>query len=223
MYVRMYVYIGVPSPQQRHEILLALLGEMKHSLSDQDIQNLAMGTHGFVGADLAALCNEAALVCLRQYVKSNISRVDSDFKISTVALDSVCQTSSESQDFCSRADVDSPQSSGESVDSNSEAASSCTSEAHDSSGLMDGTRVNGDCVLKDILRVAVGDFEKARVRVRPSAMREVNLPSLVVQHIFFEACFYSLYIFLLDNISHCCEVENLPLVSTMSIQDTSMW
>ncbi|KAL7138315.1 hypothetical protein ABFS83_10G154600 [Erythranthe nasuta] len=152
------IEIGVPSPQQRHEILLALLREIQHSLSDKDIQNLAMGTHGFVGADLAALCNEAALVRLRHYVKSNIS---SDFKVSTVSFDSVCQTSSQSRDFYSGADVESPQNSVDTVESNLEAAFSET--------------LNGDSVPNDILSVNSDDFEKARVRIRPSAMREVNL------------------------------------------------
>ncbi|CBI32813.3 unnamed protein product, partial [Vitis vinifera] len=64
--------IGVPSPGQRYDILLNLLSEMENSLSDMQIQQLATVTHGFVGADLAALCNEAALVCLRRYVKSFI-------------------------------------------------------------------------------------------------------------------------------------------------------
>ncbi|KAL7097681.1 hypothetical protein ACP275_10G159200 [Erythranthe tilingii] len=152
------IEIGVPSPQQRHEILLALLREIQHSLSDKDIQNLAMGTHGFVGADLAALCNEAALVRLRHYVKSNIS---SDFKVSTVSFDSVCQTSSQSRDFYSGADVESPRNSADTVESNLEAAFSET--------------LNGDSVPNDFLSVNSDDFEKARVRIRPSAMREVNL------------------------------------------------
>ncbi|KAI3444293.1 hypothetical protein Pfo_000958 [Paulownia fortunei] len=169
------IEIGVPSPRQRHEILLALLGEMEHSLLDKDIQNLAMATHGFVGADLAALCNEAALVRLRQYVKTNSSHDDLNFKFSTVAFDSVCQTSSQSRDFYSGADLDSPQSLGDPVKSNLEAAFSCTSETQNSSDFMDGIEVNRACVLKDILRVTSDDFEKARVRVRPSAMREVIL------------------------------------------------
>ncbi|XP_051125837.1 calmodulin-interacting protein 111 isoform X2 [Andrographis paniculata] len=64
------IEIGVPSSSQRSEILLALLSEMHHSLLDKNIEDLASITHGFVGADLAALCNEAAMVCLRQYAKS---------------------------------------------------------------------------------------------------------------------------------------------------------
>ncbi|KAJ8760126.1 hypothetical protein K2173_010982 [Erythroxylum novogranatense] len=61
------IEIGVPSPLQRRDILNVLLSKKEHSLSDVQIQHLATVTHGFVGADLAALCNEAAMFCLRRY------------------------------------------------------------------------------------------------------------------------------------------------------------
>ncbi|KAJ8760593.1 hypothetical protein K2173_015260 [Erythroxylum novogranatense] len=64
------IEIGVPSPLQRQDILNVLLSKKEHSLSDVQVQHLAMVTHGFVGADLAGLCNEAALVCLRRYIKN---------------------------------------------------------------------------------------------------------------------------------------------------------
>ncbi|KAL0404778.1 UNVERIFIED_CONTAM: Calmodulin-interacting protein [Sesamum radiatum] len=140
------IEIGVPSPRQRHEILLALLSGMEHSLLEKDIHNLAMATHGFVGADLAALCNEAALARLRQYVK----------------LTKSC-------------DVGATQTLPDSVKENLEAAFSCTLETQHSSEFMDGIGVNRTSVLKDVLRVTPEDFEKARIRVRPSAMREVIL------------------------------------------------
>ncbi|CAA0812861.1 Calmodulin-interacting protein 111 [Striga hermonthica] len=149
------IEIGVPSPQQRYEILLTLLNEVEHSLSDKDIQDLAMATHGFVGADLAALCNEAALVRLRQYVKSNI-----DFELQTGAVDSVCQSVKNTLDFDSDGDSEYPQGLGDYPKANLEAAFSCTSDMQNSS---------------DELRVTSDDFEKAKIRVRPSAMREVIL------------------------------------------------
>ncbi|KAH6818676.1 Cam interacting protein 111 [Perilla frutescens var. frutescens] len=149
------IEIGVPSPRERHEILLALLSEMEHSLLDKDIQNLAMATHGFVGADLAALCNEAALVRLRQYVKSNVNHGDTDFEFSNV-VDSECNASSHSECLGG-------------------ANFSCNSETQNSSDFMVGAAMNGTHVLNDGLRVTSDDFEKARIRIRPSAMREVIL------------------------------------------------
>ncbi|KAK6149015.1 hypothetical protein DH2020_016540 [Rehmannia glutinosa] len=177
------IEIGVPSPRQRHEILLALLSEMEHSLSDKDIQNLAMATHGFVGADLASLCNEAAMVRIRQYAKSNISHGDLDFEFASVAFDSVHQTSRQSQDCYPGGDLDTPQSLRDSLKSNLEGAFSCSSETQNSSDFMDGIVVNRTCSPKEISKVTSDDFEKARVKVRPSAMREVNVPTFGWQHL----------------------------------------
>nr|KYP64075.1 hypothetical protein KK1_018663 [Cajanus cajan] len=103
------IEIGVPSPKQRSDILFTLLSEMDHTLSELQIEHLATVTHGFVGADLAALCNEAALICLRHYA---------NFKTYEITLDS-----------------------GE----------------------------------EEILKVSFEDFQKARMKIRPSAMREVIL------------------------------------------------
>ncbi|XP_073149023.1 calmodulin-interacting protein 111 isoform X2 [Henckelia pumila] len=169
------IEIGVPSPRQRYEILLALLSEMQHSLSDKDVQTLAMATHGFVGADLAALCNEAAVVRLRQLVNLNVSIGESDFKISTAANDSVSSTSSCSHIVCLSSDMDTCQVLGDSVNSNLEATFSHASEIESSSDFMDGTGATGACTPKGDLKVTFEDFEKARDRVRPSAMREVVL------------------------------------------------
>ncbi|KAJ9544127.1 hypothetical protein OSB04_023834, partial [Centaurea solstitialis] len=110
------IEIGVPSPSQRYDILLALLNEKEHHLSDTEIHHLAMTTHGFVGADLASLCNEAAFVCLRRCIG------DESFASSNRHPD--------------------------------DDASSCSDKN---------------------LSVSLEDFEKARIIVRPSAMREVIL------------------------------------------------
>lgn len=175
--IKSHLNVGVPSPKERCEILLALLSEMKHSLSDKDIDDLAMATHGFVGADLAALCTEAALFRLRQYAKSNFSH--GDFGLSTVEA-SECQTSSQSQKVYLDPDLETPCSTGDSVKSNLCDISTCNSETQNSSDSRDGVAVDGTCVLKDALRVTPEDFEKARIRIRPSAMREVSLPVLAV-------------------------------------------
>ncbi|KAG2598923.1 hypothetical protein PVAP13_5KG386900 [Panicum virgatum] len=62
------IEIGVPSPGQRLDILQHLLVGVQHSLDDEDLKSIAQETHGFVGADLAALCNEAAFCALRRYI-----------------------------------------------------------------------------------------------------------------------------------------------------------
>uniref|UniRef100_A0A0E0MDX7 AAA ATPase AAA+ lid domain-containing protein n=1 Tax=Oryza punctata TaxID=4537 RepID=A0A0E0MDX7_ORYPU len=62
------IEIGVPSPGQRLDILQHLLVGVQHSLSCEQLESLVSATHGFVGADLAALGNEAALSALCRYI-----------------------------------------------------------------------------------------------------------------------------------------------------------
>ncbi|AES81138.2 putative ATPase, AAA-type, core, P-loop containing nucleoside triphosphate hydrolase [Medicago truncatula] len=68
------VEIGVPSQVERGDILRAILGEIDHSLSETQIEELASITHGFVGADLVGLRNWAALICLRRYAEQKLKK-----------------------------------------------------------------------------------------------------------------------------------------------------
>ena len=52
--------IGVPDEVGRMEILRIHTKNMKLS-EDVDLADIAKNTHGYVGADMAALCTEAAL------------------------------------------------------------------------------------------------------------------------------------------------------------------
>ncbi|KAI8474134.1 MAG: flagellar associated protein [Monoraphidium minutum] len=57
--------IGVPDETGRLEVLRIHTKNMK--LADEvDLEAIARDTHGYVGADLAALCTEAALQCIRE-------------------------------------------------------------------------------------------------------------------------------------------------------------
>jgi len=57
--------IGVPDDNGRLEILRIHTKNMKLT-DDVKLEELAANTHGFVGADLAQLCTEAALTCIRE-------------------------------------------------------------------------------------------------------------------------------------------------------------
>ncbi|KAJ7554804.1 hypothetical protein O6H91_05G009900 [Diphasiastrum complanatum] len=57
--------IGVPDEVGRLEVLRIHTKNMKLT-DDVDLERVAHDTHGFVGADLAALCTEAALQCIRE-------------------------------------------------------------------------------------------------------------------------------------------------------------
>jgi len=59
------IEIGVPDVTGRLEILHIHTKNMKLH-EDVDLERVAEATHGFVGADLAQLCSEAALGCIRE-------------------------------------------------------------------------------------------------------------------------------------------------------------
>ncbi|MCC6013087.1 MAG: CDC48 family AAA ATPase [Candidatus Verstraetearchaeota archaeon] len=61
------IEIGVPSAAERYEILQVHTRNMPLA-KDVDLKKIANMTHGFVGADLAALCREAAMNALRRYL-----------------------------------------------------------------------------------------------------------------------------------------------------------
>ena len=61
------IEIGVPDKQGRYEILQIHTRGMPLA-KDVDLRKLAEITHGYTGADLAALCREAAMKALRRYL-----------------------------------------------------------------------------------------------------------------------------------------------------------
>ncbi|GAB1223102.1 hypothetical protein ENUP19_0215G0009 [Entamoeba nuttalli] len=63
--------IGVPDETGRLEILNIHTKKMKIA-DDVDLLQIAKETHGYVGADLAQLCTEAAMLCIRE----NMAHVD---------------------------------------------------------------------------------------------------------------------------------------------------
>ena len=139
-----------------------LLSDMENSLLELDIQNLATATHGFVGADLAALCNEAAFVCLRRFVDSRVTCSGSKFVSSNYSKDN-CRTGVTNSCY--------DQSENDLKD-----LSSTLSKMDISSQSAEGIELGGTFPASDpSLRVTFEDLEKARLKVRPSAMREVCL------------------------------------------------
>jgi len=74
--------IGVPDKEGRREILQIHTRGMPLT-EDVDLERIASITHGFVGADLAALCREAAMICLR-WILPQI-----DFELETVPYEAL--------------------------------------------------------------------------------------------------------------------------------------
>ncbi len=80
--------IGVPDEVGRIEILRIHTKNMKID-EEVDIPALSKDTHGYVGADLAQLCSEAALQCIRE--KMDLIDIDSD-TIDAAVLESMAVT-----------------------------------------------------------------------------------------------------------------------------------
>merc|ERR1711976_183039 len=59
------IEMGVPDETGRLEVLAIHTRNMKLD-EDVDAEDIARETHGFVGADIAALCTEAAMQCIRE-------------------------------------------------------------------------------------------------------------------------------------------------------------
>ena len=61
------IEIGVPNQESRFEILQIHTRGMPLD-EDVDLESLASSLHGYTGADIRALCQEAALIALRRYI-----------------------------------------------------------------------------------------------------------------------------------------------------------
>uniref|UniRef100_A0AAF5PMB7 Vacuolar protein sorting-associating protein 4A n=2 Tax=Wuchereria bancrofti TaxID=6293 RepID=A0AAF5PMB7_WUCBA len=65
------LYIGLPCDAARAQMILSLLSDQKHNLSDDDVQSIAKLTNGYSGADMKQLCSEAAMIPVRNIVDSS--------------------------------------------------------------------------------------------------------------------------------------------------------
>ena len=82
------VDIGIPDTTGRLEVLRIHTKNMKLN-DDVDLEQVASETHGHVGADLAALCSEAAL----QQIREKMDLIDlEDDTIDAQVLDSLAVT-----------------------------------------------------------------------------------------------------------------------------------
>nr|XP_027193599.1 cell division control protein 48 homolog E-like [Dermatophagoides pteronyssinus] len=77
------IEIGVPDESGRFDILKIHTRNMKLA-EDVKLEAIAEKTHGYVGADLAQLCSEAALCCVREMI--SVIDFESD-EIDTMILD----------------------------------------------------------------------------------------------------------------------------------------
>ncbi|PVU88385.1 hypothetical protein BB561_005889 [Smittium simulii] len=62
------IEISVPNTDARLDILKVLLNPVSNNLSQTEIEKIAENAHGFVGADLMALCREASLIAIKRSI-----------------------------------------------------------------------------------------------------------------------------------------------------------
>lgn len=80
--------IGIPDPIGRLEVLRIHTKNMKLD-DDVDLEKIASETHGYVGADIASLCSEAAM----QQIREKMDLIDLEEEtIDTEVLDSLAVT-----------------------------------------------------------------------------------------------------------------------------------
>ena len=142
------IEVGVPTPSARREILQKHMRALRHSVTEAQADALARDAHGFVGADVAALCAGAAMQALRRVV----GREDDSITLAS-ALGSSLRLARRDDDRSS-------------PDARRDATPAPRAPSH--RGATE-PRAFGD----DADRVTFADFLAARRRVKPSALREV--------------------------------------------------
>ncbi len=86
------IAIPIPDRNGRQEILEIHSRGMPLA-EDVDLAHLAAITHGFVGADLEALCREAAMICLRRLLP------EIDFALTSIPYELLAQLEVRMDDF----------------------------------------------------------------------------------------------------------------------------
>ena len=79
------IEIGVPNPQARLQILRIHTRAMPLG-RDVDLREIADHSHGFVGADLEALCQEVGMVTLRRFLLASPRTDDSDADLDSLQV-----------------------------------------------------------------------------------------------------------------------------------------
>jgi transitional endoplasmic reticulum ATPase len=88
--------ISIPIPDRNGRLGILEIHSRGMPLADDvDMAHLAEITHGFVGADLEALCREAAMICLRRIM------ADIDFALTSIPYERLAQLEVHMDDFLS--------------------------------------------------------------------------------------------------------------------------
>lgn len=72
------IEIGIPNARDREDIMKTLLKTVPHSVTMEDLTRFADNAHGYVGADLAAVCKEAGLLSFKRWLEGREVTAASD-------------------------------------------------------------------------------------------------------------------------------------------------
>lgn len=80
-----FIYIRPPDLEER-EIIINIHLKGKPLAPDVDVKELAKKTKGYVGADIEAICHEAAIIALRDWIKPGMDRETVKKEVSNVRI-----------------------------------------------------------------------------------------------------------------------------------------
>ncbi|XP_022172151.1 fidgetin-like protein 1 isoform X2 [Myzus persicae] len=72
------LYIRLPDPQARKDMIKKLVNSENHVLSDDDLEKIASLSNGYSGADMKSLCQEASLGPIRSMSFDMINKIEAD-------------------------------------------------------------------------------------------------------------------------------------------------
>lgn len=81
------VEIGIPDVESRFDILCKQFEKMdlsKNEIKNEEINKIASKTHGYVGADLTALCRESVMKAINRSLKAGITQKDIKLQLSDI-------------------------------------------------------------------------------------------------------------------------------------------
>ena len=82
------VEIGIPNERARRDILARMrrgAGE-GWQLSEEELDEVAKVTHGYVGADLKALCREAAMAAMKRHTQRDVADMIGSLSLNSTAI-----------------------------------------------------------------------------------------------------------------------------------------
>ena len=80
------IEVGVPTEGGRLEILRVLMRGVESEVREEELTEVAKVTHGYVGADLKALCKEAAMLAIQRHTQPDLSQALASLSLASPPL-----------------------------------------------------------------------------------------------------------------------------------------